>query len=292
MIKSMTGYGSASGVSGNLDITIEVKSYNNRYLDCSVRLPRIYSFAEDALKKIAAQHISRGKVEIYVTIDASRADDVEITVNEPLAEAYLAAFKAISEKYGLKNDATTLSLSRLPDVLLLKKQEADVETVKNDMCAILEAAMQDFDTMRRREGEKMFGDISSRLRRIEELTALVEERSPQTVAEYRAKLEQKMKEVLATADIDSSRILTEAAIYADKVAVDEETVRLRSHVNQMDKLMQQDVSVGRKLDFLTQEFNREANTIGSKCSDITISGYAVDLKAEIEKIREQIQNVE
>ena len=152
--------------------------------------------------------------------------------------------------------------------------------------------MQDFDTMRRREGEKMFGDISSRLRRIEELTSLVEERSPQTVAEYRAKLEQKMKEVLATADIDSSRILTEAAIYADKVAVDEETVRLRSHVSQMDKLMQQDASVGRKLDFLIQEFNREANTIGSKCSDITISGYAVDLKAEIEKIREQIQNVE
>ena len=292
MIKSMTGYGNAAGVSGNLDITIEVKSYNNRYLDCSVRLPRIYSFAEDALKKLAAQHISRGKVEIYVTIDASRADDVEITVNEPLAEAYLAAFKTISEKYGLKNDATTLSLSRLPDVLLLKKQEADVETVKNDMCAILETAMQDFDTMRRREGEKMFGDISSRLRRIDELTSLVEERSPQTVAEYRAKLEQKMKEVLATADIDSSRILTEAAIYADKVAVDEETVRLRSHVSQMDKLMQQDASVGRKLDFLIQEFNREANTIGSKCSDITISGYAVDLKAEIEKIREQIQNVE
>ncbi len=292
MIKSMTGYGNAAGVSGNLDITIEVKSYNNRYLDCSVRLPRIYSFAEDALKKIAAQHISRGKVEIYVTIDASRADDVEITVNEPLAEAYLAVFKTISERYGLKNDATTLSLSRLPDVLLLKKQEADVETVKNDMCAILETAMQDFDTMRRREGEKMLGDISSRLRRIEELTSLVEERSPQTVAEYRAKLEQKMKEVLATADIDSSRILTEAAIYADKVAVDEETVRLRSHVSQMDKLMQQDASVGRKLDFLIQEFNREANTIGSKCSDITISGYAVDLKAEIEKIREQIQNVE
>lgn len=292
MIKSMTGYGSAAGVSGNLDITVEVKSYNNRYLDCSVRLPRVYSFAEDALKKIAAKYISRGKVEIYVTIDASRADDVEITVNEPLAEAYLAAFSTISEKYGLKNEVTALSLSRLPDVLLLKKQEADVDTVKADMCAILEQAMADFNTMRLREGEKLYSDISSRLRRIEELTSLVEERSPQTVAEYRAKLEQKMKEVLATADIDSSRILTEAAIYADKVAVDEETVRLRSHVSQMDKLMLQDVSVGRKLDFLIQEFNREANTIGSKCSDITISGYAVDLKAEIEKIREQIQNVE
>lgn len=292
MIKSMTGYGNAVGVSGDISLTVEVRSVNNRFLDCSVRMPRMYIFAEDKIKAVVQKYISRGKVDVFVTVDSSKADDVVVSLNEPLAEAYIAAYNQMSEKYGLKNDLSAVSLGRIQDVFVVEKKEIDAEAFTADIEAVTAAALANFNTMREVEGGKLRNDILDKLSNIEALAAKVEERSPQTVAEYRARLEQKMSEVLATADIDKSRIVTEAAIFADKVAVDEELVRLRSHIAQMRDMLGKDGAIGRKLDFLTQELNREANTTGSKCNDVEITRMVVDIKSEIEKIREQIQNIE
>ena len=292
MIKSMTGYGNAVGASGDIGLTVEVRSVNNRFLDCSVRMPRMYIFAEDKIKAVVQKYISRGKVDVFVTVDSSKADDVVVSLNEPLAEAYIAAYKQMSEKYGLKNDLTSVSLGRIQDVFTVEKKEIDADAFTADIEAVAAAALANFNAMREVEGDKLRSDILAKLDNIEALAAKVEERSPQTVAEYRARLEQKMSEVLATADIDKSRIVTEAAIFADKVAVDEELVRLRSHIAQMRDMLTKDGAIGRKLDFLTQELNREANTTGSKCNDVEITRMVVDIKSEIEKIREQIQNIE
>ncbi|MBR6522099.1 MAG: YicC family protein [Oscillospiraceae bacterium] len=292
MIKSMTGYGNAVGASGDIGLTVEVRSVNNRFLDCSVRMPRMYIFAEDKIKAVVQKYISRGKVDVFVTVDSSKADDVVVSLNEPLAEAYIAAYKQMSEKYGLKNDLTSVSLGRIQDVFTVEKKEIDADAFTADIEAVAAAALANFNAMREVEGDKLRSDILAKLDNIEALAAKVEERSPQTVAEYRARLEQKMSEVLATADIDKARIVTEAAIFADKVAVDEELVRLRSHIAQMRDMLAKDGAIGRKLDFLTQELNREANTTGSKCNDVEITRMVVDIKSEIEKIREQIQNIE
>lgn len=273
-------------------ITVEVRSVNNRYLDCTVKLPRIYVFAEDAVKSAVQAHISRGKVDVFVTIGPSEDGDMTIAVNRPVADGYYAALCALRDTYHLKDDISVSLLSRFQDVFLVEKTQEDLEAVSADICAVLELALQDFDAMRLREGEKLNQDVLSRAVTIESLVSRVEARSPGIVADYRARLAAKMAEVLQNTQLDESRILTEAAIYADKVAVDEETVRLRSHLSQLRHLLDQDGPVGRKLDFLIQEFNREANTIGSKCNDIETAGYVVDIKAEIEKIREQIQNME
>lgn len=215
-----------------------------------------------------------------------------MSVNQPLADGYYAALTQLAERYGLSKDISVSLLSRFPDVLLAEKAEEDVEQRAQDICSVLDRALADFDQMRTREGARLETDVLSRAARIEELVGKVEERSPQTVAEYRAKLEARMNEVLSNTQLDPARILTEAAIFADKVAVDEETVRLRSHIGQLRHMLEQGGATGRKLDFLIQEFNREANTIGSKCSDIDIARHVVDIKAEIEKIREQVQNIE
>jgi len=292
MIKSMTGYGSADGVVEKLVVTIELRSVNNRFLDCNVRIPRVYTFVEDAMKAEVQKAISRGKVDIYVSIDSSKADDVKISLNEPLAEAYLSAFSIMSDKYGLKNDVSVVSMSHFPDILLVEKKKTDFDAFSEGVCAVLREALKEFDEMRTREGQKLKEDILARLGEIERILAFVEERSPRTVSEYRARLEQRMAEVLADRCIDEGRLITEAAIFADKVAVDEETVRLRSHIEQLKGMLESDQPMGRKLDFLVQEFNREANTIGSKCNDTELSHMVVNLKAEIEKIREQAQNIE
>ena len=292
MIKSMTGYGRASGASGKLQITVELKSVNNRFLDCSVKLPRAYTAAEDTLKKTVQGAIARGKVDVFVTVDASQADDVELIVNEPLADSYVRAIKEVAEKYGLPNDATATTVIRLPDVLTLRKKETDTEALTADLNEILKAAIADFDAMREKEGEKLKSDVLARADEIERLTAIVEERSPRIVSEYREKLLSKMREVLEGASVDESRVITEAAIFADKTAVDEETVRLHSHIAQLRDILKEGGAVGRKLDFLIQEFNREANTIGSKANDADTAKVVVDMKSEIEKIREQIQNIE
>ncbi len=292
MIKSMTGYGSASGTSCELEITIELRSVNNRYLDCNIRVPRMYTAVEDKMKALVQKYVSRGKVDIYVTIDASKANNVEISINKPLADAYFAALKSLSEQYEINNDVTAMSLSRFPDVLLIEKKEADTDALAEDICGILETALTGFDAMRVTEGEKLFRDMSERLNEIERLTDMAEARSPVTVEEYRTKLENRMMEVLQNTELDENRILMEAAIFADRIAVNEEIVRLRSHVSQLRGLLESNESVGRKLDFLIQELNREANTIGSKGNDMEMARIVVDLKAEIEKLREQAQNVE
>lgn len=292
MIKSMTGYGRGEAVLHGRPITVEVRSVNNRYLDCTVKLPRIYVFAEDAIKAAVQSHISRGKVDVFITIGPSESGDVSISVNRPVADGYYAALCALRDAYGLKDDISVSLMSRFQDVFLVEKTQEDLEAVSADICSVLELALRDFDAMRLREGEKLGQDVLSRAAAIEGLVSKVEVRSPGIVADYRARLTAKMAEVLQSTQLDESRILTEAAIYADKVAVDEETVRLRSHLSQLRHLLQQEGAIGRKLDFLIQEFNREANTIGSKCNDIETAGYVVDIKAEIEKIREQIQNME
>ena len=292
MIKSMTGYGGAKGSAEGLSVSIELKSVNNRYLDVSVKLPRTMLFAEEPIKAAVGRHISRGKVDVIVTVDQSASDDMEVRVNEPLLKGYIEALSAAAEKFGLQNDMTVMSLCRLPDVLSTDRREIDSSALMTGITEILERALTEYDAMRLREGEKLRDDVLARLETISRLTGVVEENAPKTVAEYRARLEQKLQEVLATANIDESRVLTEAAIFADKIAVDEETVRLRSHISQLRGLTNGESPAGRKMDFLIQELNREANTIGSKCQNADIAHVVVELKAEIEKIREQIQNVE
>ena len=288
----MTGYGRGEANLNGRPITVELRSVNNRYLDCTVKLPRIYVFAEDAVKSRVQSRISRGKVDVYITIGPSANGDVAISVNKPVADGYYAALKDLRDTYGLRDDISVSLLSRFQDVFLVEKTQEDLEALSADICSVLDLALDDFDAMRTREGEKLCQDVRSRAATIEGLVSKVETRSPGIVADYRAKLVARMNEVLQNTQIDESRILTEAAIYADKVAVDEETVRLGSHLSQLDHMLGQGGAIGRKLDFLIQEFNREANTIGSKCSDIETAGYVVDIKAEIEKIREQIQNIE
>ena len=292
MIKSMTGYGRAREVRNLRDITVELRSVNNRYLDCTVKMPRIYSFAEDAVRQCVQRVISRGKVDVFVTVDASAADVAKVTVNRELAAQYAAAMAELAEVCGGRNGVTPEQLARFPDVLTVTKADEDLETVSADLCAVTEQALAAYNVMRAAEGQKLAEDIGSRLDNIEAYTAQVERRSPETVAEYRAKLTARMEEVLKGTGIDPQRILQEAAIYADKVAVDEETVRLRSHVSQLRTMLESDEPMGRKMDFLIQEINRESNTIASKCCDVTIAQTAVNLKAEVEKMREQVQNVE
>ena len=288
----MTGYGRARETLNGRDITVEVRSVNNRYLDCTVKMPRAYVFAEDAIKTGVQKAISRGKVDVYVSIDTTAADVSVVAVNEPLARSYYEALMKLKETFSLEGEVTPMALAKFPDVLAVTRAEEDLETVAADICAVLEKALIAYNDMRAVEGERLAADISSRVGTIETVVAKVEERSPQTVAEYRARLTNKMNEVLQSTTIDESRILTEAAIFADKIAVDEETVRLRSHIAQLRSMLCSDQPVGRKLDFLIQEVNRECNTIGSKCNDLTIAQDVVNMKAEVEKIREQVQNIE
>ena len=296
MIKSMTGYGRARASAGGRDITVDSeiarRSVNNRYLDCTVKMPRAYIFAEDAMKGDVQKAVSRGKVDVFVTIDAQESDETVVAVNKTLARGYFDAVRSLGEELGLETDLSARELARFPDVLTVTKAELDLEQVGGEIRAVLADALAAYNAMRAVEGERLAADIRGRLDRIEALTAAVERRSPETVSEYRQKLLERMREVLESTTIDESRILTEAAIFADKVAVDEETVRLRSHLAQLREMLDSHIPVGRKLDFLIQEVNRESNTIGSKCNDIEIARCVVELKAEVEKIREQVQNIE
>lgn len=292
MIKSMTGYGSASGSAQGFNISVELKSVNNRFLDTSVRMPRSFMFAEDAVKSAVQRHISRGKVDVFVTVDSAGTDEVCVKVNEALLKGYITAVRHIAEEYGLSDDISAMSAARFPEVLTVEKADIDAEAVAAAIGEITELALVDFDKMRLREGEKLRDDVLSRLETIDALVSAVERSAPETVKAYRGRLEQKMQEVLGTVGIDESRILAEAAIFADHIAVDEETVRLRSHMSQLRQMIEGSSPTGRKIDFLVQEFNREANTIGSKCQNSDIAHTVVELKSEIEKIREQIQNIE
>ena len=292
LIKSMTGYGRAVETVNGREFTVELRSVNNRYLDCSVRLPRMLSFGEDAVKQAVKQSVSRGKVDVFISVRSEGGDEVQVSLNTAVLEGYLAAMRQMVDVYGVKDEISTASLSRMPEVFLLEKPQVDEEQLLADLMSVVAKALESYDAMRCTEGEALDRDLRSRGQTILDLVAKVEQGNAQTVVDYRARLEAKLKEVLANTAIDESRILTEAAIFADKVAVDEETVRLRSHLQQMNTMLSGGGAVGRKLDFLLQEMNREANTIGSKCTDVNLARIVVDIKAELEKIREQTQNIE
>ena len=292
MIKSMTGYGRAQGSFSGGDITVEVKSVNNRYLDCGVKLPRGYAYLEEGVKSQVQKAISRGKVDVFITINAAGADNVKISVNEPVAKGYIDAMHRLVQEYGIQDDISASAISRFSDVFLVEKQEQDENEVKSAISGVVAEALDAFDAMRTREGEALKTDLLQKAEGILTLVSKVEERSPITVKAYRERLTAKMQEVLEDRQIDEARIIQEAAIYADKVAVDEETVRLRSHVDQLQNMLSEGGVIGRKLDFLMQEMNREANTIGSKGNDLEQARNVVNIKSELEKIREQIQNIE
>ena len=292
MIKSMTGYGRAVETVNGREFTVELRSVNNRYLDCSVRLPRILSFGEDAVKQAVKNSISRGKVDVYISVRSENGDEVQVNLNKAVLESYLTAMRQMVAEYGVVDDISASAVSRLPEVFTLEKPQVDEEQLLADLMTVVGKALEGYDAMRRTEGEALDRDLRSRGQTILDLVAQVETGNAQTVIDYRTRLENKLKEVLANTQLDESRILTEAAIFADKVAVDEETVRLRSHLQQMNTMLTTGGAVGRKLDFLLQEMNREANTIGSKCTDVNLARVVVDIKAELEKIREQTQNIE
>lgn len=291
-MRSMTGYGRARMTRNDRDISVELRSVNHRYLDVTVKAPRIYGFLEDAVKKSIGSLIARGKVDIFISIDSSGAGDEQILFNSKVVESYLYALYEMRDKYDLTDDISVMRVAQLPDVFTAKKTEADAEQLTADVLEILAVAARDFGDMREREGAKLREDVLTRGETILTLIEQVEERSPKSVEEYRAKLTARMNEVLADTTADPQRILTEAAIYADKTAVAEETVRLRSHIQQLRTMCDSKKPIGRKMDFLIQEMNREANTIGSKANDLELAQIVVEIKAEIEKIREQVQNIE
>lgn len=292
MLKSMTGFGRAQKEIDGYVITVELKSVNHRYFEFSSRVPRQYGFLDEKLKSYINGKVSRGKIECYVTIEALNTDTADVVVNHTLATAYVNALKEIAKTYELKDDFGASTISRFPEVLVVRKSDEDEEKLWGYVQEVCSEAIDKFVAMREVEGSKMKDDIYSRGQFILDCVSYIEERSPQTVKEYNDKLVERVHELLGDVSLDESRILQEVAIYADKVAVAEETVRLRSHIEQLNTFISSDEPVGRKMDFLVQEINRETNTIGSKANDVDIARKVVDIKAEVEKIREQIQNIE
>ncbi len=292
MVMSMTGFGRAEISVGTRDIIVEIKSVNHRYYEFSCRTGRGYSFLEEKLKKYVGESVSRGKVDMYVSVTENDDTSVEVELNKPLAKGYIDAMQTLAAEYDIQDDISVSVLARIGDIFQIHRPPTDEDAVFNDVKVAVDEAMSHFLEMRRAEGEKLREDILSRAGHIIEIVGEIEERSPVTVQEYRDRLYNKLKDVLQSNNIDEQRILTEAAIFADKVAVDEETVRLRSHFDQMKTFLDSDEPVGRKLDFIVQEMNREANTIGSKVTDSELAHKVVEIKGEIEKIREQVQNIE
>ena len=288
----MTGYGRAVETVNGREFTVELRSVNNRYLDCSVRLPRLLSFAEEAVKQAVKASVSRGKVDVYISLRSEAEDDTTVRINRGVLEGYLNAMRQMVTDFGVRDDISVSTVSRLPEVFSIEKQEVDEDQLRADLMSVLAKALEDYDAMRQTEGVALDKDLRSRGETILSLVSQVEAGNKQTVIDYRTRLENKLREVLENTNIDESRILTEAAIFADKVAVDEETVRLRSHLEQMNNMLTSGGAIGRKLDFLLQEMNREANTIGSKCTDVKLAKIVVEIKSELEKIREQTQNIE
>ncbi len=292
MTKSMTGFGRAGELVGNLNITAEIKSVNARYLEFYPKITKAYSFIEEKLRSYVQETISRGKVEMTVIIDSLDEADVIVEINQSLSAGYYNAVTALAEKFGLNAGDSVSMLTSHSDIFTVRKAPADEEAVWSAVKTVVEKAVANFIAMRETEGAKLREDILNRGNKIIEHVSFVEERSPQTVREYNEKMLSRMRELLQDAKVDEQRLLTEAAIFADKVAVDEETVRLRSHIAQLGEIFKSEEPVGRKLDFLVQEINREANTIGSKAQDVEIAKRVIEIKAEVEKIREQIQNIE
>lgn len=292
MVRSMTGFGRGQGSAAGLEFTVELKAVNSRYFEFSCRLPRGYLFLEDKLKNFTAERVSRGKVEMYVTIDSGVDDEITVELNRPYADAYIKALRELSEDYGIENKVTAADFIGNGEMFKVVRTEIDEEAVTAAALSVAGEAIDRFIAMRETEGEKLRQDVEGRVDTILKKVEFIEAKSPETVEAYRQKLESKIKELLGDTSFDESRIITETAIYADKVAVAEETVRLRSHMAQLCDMLSKGGAVGRKLDFIVQEMNRETNTIGSKAQNIEIAQTVVDIKSEIEKIREQIQNIE
>lgn len=292
MICSMTGYGRAQGSCNALSITVELKSVNSRYFEFNCRLPRGYLFLEDKLKSYVQSRVSRGKIEMFVSIESEGDSNICVSLNKGYLDSYMLALDELAKTYKIKNKVTTADFIGNSDAFVISRSKINEEEVTASVLAVAEEAVTNFIDMRRIEGHKLFDDVKNRVEYILSRVAFVEEKSPETVAQYREKLEGKIRELLGDAQIDEARLITETAIYADKVAVAEETVRLRSHIEQLCTMMENGGSVGRKLDFIVQEMNRETNTIGSKAQNLDIAQTVVDIKSEIEKIREQIQNIE
>ena len=292
MIRSMTGYGRGQATVDGLSVVVEIKSVNHRFYEYASRLPRGYGFLDDKLKTYLQQRVSRGKVDVYVQIHTLETVGSEVVVDHGLAESYLTALRELAQRYDLREDVSATVLSRYPDILTVRQAAMDEDAVWAAVQQVTDEALTRFVAMREVEGARMREDVLSRADTIRQAVEIVEKRSPETVREHMEKVENRMRELLAGVPVDEVRLLNEAAVYADKVAVAEETVRLRSHLDQLEKLMDSNEAIGRKLDFLVQEINRETNTIGSKCSDLELTRIVVDIKAEIEKIREQIQNIE
>lgn len=292
MIKSMTGFGRGHKVLNGRDITVEIRSVNHRYYEFSSRLPRSLNYVEERLKSLLQGRISRGKVEVSVLLNNVEAADEKITINHEIVREYIDALRSVKGEFGLTDDLALSNVLRIPDAFTVVKTETDEEQLWEDIKSTAEEALEHFISMRENEGARMKQDVLSRLAKIEEWVGVVETRSPQVVEDYRKRLYDKMCEVLSSSNIDENRILLEAGIFSEKTAVDEETVRLRSHIAQFRSMLESGEPVGRKLDFLVQEMNRETNTIGSKVQDIEVTRIVVDQKSEIEKIREQIQNIE
>ncbi len=292
MIRSMTGYGRSQMIINGRDILVEIRSVNHRYYEYNSRVPRAYNYIDEKLKALLKSGISRGKVDVSVTINNIEGRDTEVAINKGVAEGYINALRGVADELCVADDLTLSNLIRLPDVFIVQKTPDNEDEIWNDVSKVAEEALSRFVAMRETEGEKMRSDVLSKADFIIEMVGKVEELSPQTVENYRERLYRKLSEVLEGKDIDQQRIVTEAAIFAEKIAVDEETVRLRSHISQLRELVNSDESIGRKLDFIVQEMNREVNTIGSKAQDLNITKIVVDMKAELEKIREQIQNIE
>lgn len=292
MLKSMTGYGHAQKTVHGKDITVEIRSVNHKFLDFTAKVPRSYAFVEDKIRTFIKDRISRGKVDVFVSIARSDDTAADVVLNESLAAGYVAALRRLGEKFGLVDDISISSVARYTDIFTVKKPEENEDELWNDVSEVLNEALDGFVRMREAEGAKLYDDVMSRMNVILATVGRIEERSPETLANYSARLREKIEELKGDTSIDEQRLLTEIAIFADKIAVDEETVRLRSHFAQMKDMLDSGEAVGRRLDFIVQEMNREANTIGSKCQDAEIAHMVVEIKAEIEKIREQTQNIE
>lgn len=292
MLKSMTGFGRAEKVTAGYDITVEIKSVNHRFFDLSSHITRGYGFLESKLKTFLQQYIERGKFDVFVSLEPAEDSGVTVAVNYSLALGYVSALRDISGKYGLDGNISAADIARYPDVLTVTKAPENEEEVWSSVHEVAGEALKSLLEMRKTEGARLKEDLSKRAGKIISIVSEIEKRSPETVAEYKEKLQARLKDMLGDIEIDEQRVLTEAAVFADKVSVTEETVRLRSHVKQFVDMLESDNAIGRKLDFIVQEMNREANTIGSKCVDAEIAHYVVDMKAEIEKVREQIQNIE
>ena len=292
MICSMTGFGRGQSSINGLGITVEIKSVNSRYFEFSCRLPRGYNFLEDKLKNYLQGNISRGKIEMNISIESETENGVSIELNEHYLNSYMNALKKLSKTYKIKFNVKASDFIGNSDAFMVSRNKIDEDLVLDSVLCATKDAVQNFIEMRRVEGEKLAEDVKSRVNNIIDNVSFIEEKSPETVIAYREKLENKIKELIGNSSLDEGRIITETAIFADKVAVAEETVRLRSHITQLINLLNSDDAVGRKLDFIVQEMNRETNTIGSKSQNLEIAQRVVDIKAEIEKIREQIQNIE